>query len=739
MRNKGFIESVGLIVGLLLSPAILFAQTVVDVHVNLVHKVGDVTTFDRSKFVVIHANFTDNDWTGSEEVFKYLADDLDVYFGRDNGSLGWYMNQATEDADRSGYVNPSYYDQQGSYVKKTVYGQQKASFHPYESKSDVLVGGQTHVFWEGNSTHPCCGGTGWEIASPEAMGEFMGNYFNKFYRDADESSTMGALRPRFMEILNEPLYELIDGVPESTVTPLDVFTFHNQVADEIRLHNDQILIGGYTAAFPYYDENNFQRWNDRMKLFYDTSGDKMDFVSIHLYDFNKHHYNNGSAFHGPINYKGSRIEATLDMMQQYSYMSLGEVKPLLISEYGGRDHSIEWKTWSAIRDWQFMKSISPMLMQFMRRPDEILKTIPFITAKADWGYKNVPYPWRLLRKANEPEAYEGAWVYTEMIKFYELWSDVKGTRVFTQSSNPDVLVDSYVDGQTLYVILSNLNFENEQVQIALEDLTSNVESINIKQLYLSGQAPVLDKDELSASANIAVELAPEATAILAIALGETPALSEQVKEVKYYADAYLKPIEAGKSQNFTFSNVSTSAVSRALLRIGIGRTHELSKQPVVSVNGTPLVVPTNYAGDSQALRNQFFGLLEVEVPAALLKTENNVEVSFADAGGHISSVTMQVFESTRDLGADDDLILGTSAGGQNFELFPNPAASQLQVSLPQEAHMIMIYRLDGVVKWQSSVSTHHLVISTESWPRGLYVAEVYDRSGKRSVKKLVLK
>ena len=104
-------------------------------------------------------------------------------------------------------------------------------------------------------------------------------------------------------------------------------------------------------------------------------------------------------------------------------MKWNKVKPILISEFCGRDHLTEWREWTPERDWNIMKSMSPLMIEFMDRPDNILKAIPFIVPKALWADDGDKYAWRLMRQ-NE----SGQWVYTELVKFYQLWSNVKGTR-----------------------------------------------------------------------------------------------------------------------------------------------------------------------------------------------------------------------------------------------------------------------------------------------------------------------
>ena len=79
----------------------------------------------------------------------------------------------------------------------------------------------------------------------------------------------------------------------------------------------------------------------------------MDFLSLHFYDFHQH-----GGIGGPLNFKGGRIEATFDMIEQYSYMKFGEVMPMHISEYGGRDHGLESGEWTPFRDWVNLKSYS---------------------------------------------------------------------------------------------------------------------------------------------------------------------------------------------------------------------------------------------------------------------------------------------------------------------------------------------------------------------------------------------
>ena len=64
------------------------------------------------------------------------------------------------------------------------------------------------------------------------------------------------------------------------------------------------------------------------------------------------------------------MEATMDMIEQYSMIRLGEVKPLMISEYSAQTHDYNRKPWSPYRDWLRLNPVQlKVLMQFMERAD----------------------------------------------------------------------------------------------------------------------------------------------------------------------------------------------------------------------------------------------------------------------------------------------------------------------------------------------------------------------------------
>ncbi len=613
-------------------------EVMVDINLDLLHEVGGVHSLDRKKFITIHASHTDMDLSDEPEMFRYMMDKLDISFGRNMGRINWDLNQVAEDQTRPGYPNYAHMVSKGNQSRAWYAG--LTGIHHLEEKSSLVVCPPVHPFWPAYSPtnpDPCCGGTSYTLASVSATAELIGNWLNLYHgRD-------GMPPPTYLEVINEPLWQMVDNNQIATIP--EVFDYHKELANRIRTINDKIKIGGYTTAIPAFENENFTRWNDRWKLFIDSVGSSMDFFSLHFYDV----YNNNGQKQFR---KGSNLEATFDIIEHYSHLALDTIKPFVISEFGAQTNHMKDTYWTPYRDWLLMKSISPMWLSFMARPNLIAKAVPFVVAKATWFNSEYPYHHRLMRKASEMEGVEGTqWVFTEFIKVYQLWAEVRGTRIDTYSTDPDIQVDSYVDGNEAYVVLNNLEFDSKIIGLNLNGQDSRqIRSVTLKHLFFNGTIPSLDTVVYS-DAPPRVEIGAEATMVLKYSFGEGDTLDtpETSTEVKYYADSYLKPILAGTSNIFKINHVSTGTYGEALLRVGLGRDHGQTLQPQIRFNDSMLVVPDDFRGDAQSSRNRFFGVIEVPVPYHLLKDQNSVTIEFSDSGGHISSVALQVFNFTRDV------------------------------------------------------------------------------------------
>lgn len=616
------------------------AQVSVDVNLNVKHTVGGISEFNRSKFITIHASQTENEWDGNNEVMDLRDDFLNgynVYMGRNTGGISWWVNQVQEDAARPGFADPADIAAKGATARNNYAS--RTNLHAYEARNNGVIAAQLHPFWTGESQRAT--GQGWEFAGPTATGEYMGRYINEFH------GGNGVPTPAWVEVINEPAYEALGGKNNFTNSLQEIADFHVEVADAIRAQNPNLKIGGYTVAFPDFETGDFQRWINRDKLFIDVAGEKMDFWSMHLYDF--------PAIGGKVDLRsGSNIEATFDMMDNYSLIRLGETKPYVISEYGAQMHDY-FGDWSPFRDWLHLKAQNAQLMSFLERPDAMAIAVNFLIVKAEWGYNTATgatYNHRLLRKENEPSSYTGKWVYTDMLKFYQLWQNVNGTRVDSKSTDLDMQVDAYVDGNKGYVILNNLEFNPVTVSLNLYDLGNTaVTSLLKRHLTLSGNAPALTEETFT-DAITEVEVGAESTIILEYIFENDISIDETLNETKYFAGDYLKEIQAAQPIEFNINGVvKNTTYGEGVLRVSIGRDHGKILKPTVKFNAAEITVPDDWRGYDQADKNRFFGTLEIPIDYSLIQQNNTVSVEFPDSGGHVSTVGLQVFEFSSNIRA----------------------------------------------------------------------------------------
>ncbi|UZO82601.1 T9SS type A sorting domain-containing protein [Aquimarina sp. ERC-38] len=654
MKLKNTIRSIAITM-LVFSFSELQAQVNVDINFDVNHTLDVITSFDREKFITCHSDPSDNDFNGELDKLDYLINDLDVYFGRETGRMRFQVNQVIEDPARPGFASPSDMTRRGNQSRNNY--ARNTSRHAYE-KGNLMTAAQDVPFYPNGNNATSRGWVFSQTDTPsEPFGTATGEYMGRFLRDYHGTGgATGDVKPLWVEVMNEPVWPLVDVNLHGGGTIENIFKMHNSVADEIKRFSPDTKVGGFTTAFPEFEKNGrqenaiFGQWEERWKRFIDEAGPKMDFYSIHLYDF--------PGIRGGLEQyrKGGNMEATMDMIEHYNTIVYGDVKPWVISEYASQLHDWFNQPWSAFRDWLFLKAQSSMLMQFMERANVIEKTIPFTVMKAEWGFGNFsnngfPYYWRMMRRANEPNDYSGDWIWTEYIKFYELWSDVKGVRVDTRSTDPDLMVDAYVNNNKAYLILNNIDETNLNVNLNEFGLNGNVVSeVKIKHLYLGlDNTPKLDTVILSEIPDD-VTVNKESCMIVEYTFNTPVVVNESSTEVKTYAMTYKQPIVANTAISFTISNISKGSFGEGILRLGIGREKNRVRIPVVSVNGNAVIVSSDYRGDDQKDRNRFFGMLEIPVSNNVLNNGNNIiNVTFPDNGGFVSSCALQIFEFSKNI------------------------------------------------------------------------------------------
>lgn len=381
----------------------------------------------------------------------------------------------------------------------------------------------------------------------------------------------------------------------------------------------------------------------------------MDFYSIHLYDF--------PCLSNTEKYRsGSNVEATMDMMENYSHIAVGEMKPYVISEYGAANHCERSIGWTPKKDTLVMRATNKMLMSFLERPDVIAKTIPFIVVKAEWGRttqngQSIPYGPRLMVQKFERTGVstETEWVYSDIELFYNLWSEVNGTRVDTWSSDLDIQVDAYVDGDDAYIILNNLEFDETEVNLHAFGIdTANISAVNMKHLKTDDwESSLVESNQTSLPDSVTID--GEGTIVIKVTYNTDITIDQTNDEVKYYSGDFKQAITANTAITFNINDVTVGDNGEAILRLGIGRDHGKSLTPTVLVNTTEVSVPVDFRGYDQEMgnvnrgRDNYFGVIEIPVSLSALQADNTITVTFSDTGGFVSTAALQVFNTSRAL------------------------------------------------------------------------------------------
>ncbi|NLR93365.1 T9SS type A sorting domain-containing protein [Flammeovirga agarivorans] len=453
-------------------------------------------------------------------------------------------------------------------------------------------------------------------------------------------------RPQFYEPMNEPFVHAHDFYEGKWITE-DEIRVKRRMADLFaaigkKIHETPSLgkmkVVGYSAAWPSMEIHDFAHWEENMKMFMDVAGEHMDGFSTHLYD--------GVNITGQNNIRsGSNSEAILDLIETYSYLKWGKVKPHAITEYGVITHGFD-DDYTDLESVQSVKGINHMLFNLLDRENVIDISIPFITDKSKWhlnaGNNYQPYGAALFIPTNIGEAEVKGWRYSPRIHFYELWKDVKGKRVQINSDNPDIQTHAFQEENTLYIAFNNLDDNSQTIDIEFVENLDALKSITKKSLRIYD-----DKQEEMSITTLnesisSLELIGGETCILAYHFEEAPTLTSAMVEQKYYAPEHIKAIQSNQTNTFTFNGVDTDGTQQVILHMGIGRKHDKSKQPTIKVNDVMITVPSNWKGSDQAHRDDFFGVIEIPFDSDLLKANNKISVTFPDEGGHISSMILEL-------------------------------------------------------------------------------------------------
>ena len=127
--------------------------------------------------------------------------------------------------------------------------------------------------------------------------------------------------------------------------------------------------------------------------------------------------------------------------------------------------------------------------------------------------------------------------------------------------------------------------------------------------------------------------------------------------------------------------------------MSIGRKHDRSKSPIVLINGQTLSVPTNWKGYDQANRDDFFGMIEINVPAESVQASNTVSLTFPDSGGHLSSLVL--ITQTYDQNVLSTEKVTNTIAENKLILYPNPTNGFVYLDQKYTGKVLRLFTLSG--------------------------------------------
>jgi len=566
MRSSHLICSLVLMVALALPVQAQEAPAELSVDFTQQRVIGGTSTFSREAYITLHHNFSNI----SASEITYLLDDLEADLGRTIGRVDWEFQFVKEDPNREGFPLLSDMWARGQQTKAN--DRNTAVMRRFADDDIIFTAHAKRIFPNEPYQQQNANANHFIPKNIDGAASYYTRLLDWYFGDG------GNPRPRYLEVMNEPLVKAW----EMGTTQHELIEFHGVVADSFKQAFPDALVGGYASAYPEYEKDGFGVWNNTMKDFIDTVGDKMDFLSVHLYDFYPLDPNREV-----VSRSGSNVEAILDLIRQYSYLTMGEVKPFVISEYGATGDGLTDNPYTPERDFHTLRSTTSKLLQLMDRPDQMLKTIPFIIGRTD----NVdnPYPWAARRKLAD-----GSHEWTHLIKFYQLWTGMTGTYVGVNSSDPDILIQALRDGNTGYIAVHNLLDTAQAVTFDLGDLSgTSVASVTERRLWMPQATPVFNEQTLTAMP-AQDTMQPFETRLYRVDFAATPTFASEVRTTYHYADDYLSPIRsARRSVDFNINGVpvSSDGTYTGVLRVSVDRPHPQSPLPSrVVLNGVELPV-----------------------------------------------------------------------------------------------------------------------------------------------------
>ncbi|EMI47076.1 beta-agarase [Rhodopirellula sp. SWK7] len=571
-----------------------------------------------------------------DAMYDYLVKELGISFGRRLGVVKHPAQSLSEDPNRPGYPDISRLRN-----KKAVEPSERMR-KDFGSNLNVAAHGHHNAF-------------------PEYMGRFETsesvqdpNHSQYLPKNLDAAAYLSAAvlrfgfndfdRPQYYEPVNEPHWSF----PKTQ----HLADWHLKTMDFVHRATPGVKVGGPCLSVCYFYRNEYKAF-DGLKDFIERTDAKLDFYSFHTYDYLR--WREGE-FKGRIQ-SGLALEGTLDLVQNYTVNTFGKEVDVVVSEQGGyigSDPKGEYDgefvageimaehypdadpaSWDyemkkrSIVNFGHVSSIVANTLAFIEHPHCVQKTVPFLLPNTwAWG----PKYYAQLYVAHDYED-KTRWVETDLMMYFKYFRDLAGRRVKALCKDPDLQVRAFVDKNKLFLAINNQSFESETVDLS----GISTENVEVRRLGRNADFTAFYSEDTIPTPETLTLAGRESVMIVAEA-DEPIQQKRVVNELVCYGDKVVQPMQ---DATFSVHVPQNEPIVYAQLRIGVTRSPDALKTPVVRFNGIVLDVPMEDCAERFVDREYAMTKL-IPLDPTLIKAANTVSVSFADGSdGAVGSVVIR--------------------------------------------------------------------------------------------------
>lgn len=696
------------------------------------------SVLDRSKyFNICHNGLSFESAIKNTEISYRYINDLKMCFGRSLGMVqpaNVYTKNLVEDSSRPGFADINYLKNNSKPTNGASYSAIFRSRFPKGPGSLCHEHHNAFPLFLNKEAYP-----GTTDSIPEnkvAAAEIVANLLK--YNFTDWS------RPLSYEPINEPTWQLL----ESSMMLSNLADFHMKTWEKVKELQVPTMVGGPCTPVAYYYRDNYSNFS-KLAGFIDATQGKLDFYSFHVYDF--YRWNNSLKKLGGRITSGLPLEGIMDLYSNYGRQKYSKEFVFLSTEHGGtlneatqkkamqeyflgtgNNFEYDMKA-KSITDFLMVNSCISNTLVFMNRPHQIYKVIPFILLESTgWDPK---YHASILVANNYTD--KTNWFESAQIHFFEYFKDVKGRRVLSQCSIPDVQQQAYVDNNKLILLLNNLS--DSVISLNLNYPVSNIDSIRIRRLYRNADfTPVFSETKIQDGSKII--LSAKESVVLFINYNRTIDETKRIEEKTFFADKYMRQFLS--DEIFKINNIDVTEVEYVNLRIGLGRGIGTNKDINLWFNGTKMNVPMEKCASNLEDENSYGSTKTVQIEKSLLRENNDIKIAFTDGkSGGIGSVALSVGKKVSFSG-----ITNTSSECAEIDrIFPNPADSGVTVSFTlsnPSLTSLKLYDFTGkVVKsrdiGQLHPGSYNYPIALTDLTKGTYILQLIANSNQYNQKLII--